>query len=252
MNVLLRSLALFFISGLLASVYSAELTVQYQQDALQPILLPDGERLDKFYKQAKLPTDVDWHKSLLTNSIRQAQFEAEVNSLKSKFERLEQGWLRQDKTDLAQSIRQLKYELFQINTIGRIQAELDPDMIRLRTQYNRPLVGRYTLYIAPHSDDLNIVGLINGKSKVKLQSGWSIENYIANAKHLAGAERNYGYLISSDGTWQEIPLAYWNKKHIEPTSGATLFIGFDKTLLPDELSDLNMLIANFIANRIPQ
>lgn len=252
MTFLFRTLAVIFISGVLSSAYAAELTVNYQQKNQQTFSLADGERLDKFYAQTQLPKETDWHASLLTNPIRQAQFEAETNSLKTKLDHLEQSWLRQNKTDLVQSIRQLKRELFQIKVVGRIPAELDPDMIRLRTQYNRPLVGHYMLYIAPHSDDLNIVGLINGKSKAKLQSGWSVEDYIANSKHLAGAEVSYGYLISSNGEWQKVPLAYWNKKHIEPSAGATLFIGFNESVLPDIFADLNDHIAAYISNRIPQ
>ncbi len=252
MIFLFRALVVIFVSGLFRSAYAAELTVHYQQQNLQTISLADGEKLDKFYALVHLPREADWRSSLLTNPMRQAQFKKETNLLKSELDRLEQHWLRQDETGLVQSIRQLKRELFQIKVAGRIPAELDPDMIRLRMQYNRPLVDSYTLYIATHSDDLNIVGLVNGKSNVKLKSGWSIEEYIANSKHLVGAEISYGYLISSNGSWQKIPLAYWNRKHIEPKSGSTLFIGFDSALLPDEFLDLNMLIANFIANRIPQ
>lgn len=252
MIFLFRSLVLFFISGLVGSVYAAELVVQYQQKNQQTISLADGERLDKFYAQIQLPKETDWQASLLTNPMRQAQFKAETDNLKSKLDRLEQSWLRQNETDLVQSIRQLKHELFQIKTVGRIPAELDPDMIRLRTQYNRPLVGHYTLYIAPHSDDLNIVGLINGKSTAKLQSGWSVEDYIANSKYLAGADVNYGYLILSNGEWQRVPLAYWNKKHIEPLAGSTLFVGFKSSVLPDDLTDLNDHISSYISNRIPQ
>lgn len=252
MTFLFRALAAICISGVLSFAYAAELTVHYQQKNQQTISLADSERLDKFYAQTQLPKEADWQASLLTNPMRQAQFEVETNSLKSKLDRLEQSWLRQNETDLVQSIRQLKRELFQIKTVGRIPAELDPDMIRLRTQYNRPLVGYYTLYIAPHSDDLNVVGLINGKSTAKLQSGWSVEDYIANSRHLAGAEVSYGYLISSNGEWQKVPLAYWNKKHIEPSVGATLFIGFNDSVLPDTFADLNDHIAAYISNRIPQ
>lgn len=252
MIFLFRALAVIFVSGLFRSPYAAELTVHYQQQNLQTISLADGEKLDKFYAQVQLPREADWRSSLLTNPMRQAQFEKETNRLKSKLDRLEQSWLRQDETGLVQSIRQLKREIFQIKTAGRIPAELDPDMIRLRTQHNRPLVGNYTLYLTTYSDDLNIVGLINGKSNVKLKSGWSIEEYIANSKHLAGAESSYGYLILSNGEWRKIPLAYWNKKHVEPTAGSTLFIGFDSSVLPDNFADLNDHIAAYISNRIPQ
>ena len=247
-----RTMAVFLLLGLFTSVFAAELKVQYQQNVMPTMTLPDGTRLDKFYAKAQLPKEVDWHTALLTNTTRQLQFGSESIRLKNKLNSLENRWLRQDKTALVQSIRQLKRDLFQVKVAGRISGQLDPDLIRLRTEYNRPLVGRYTVYMCTHTDDLYLVGLINGKSVIKLQSGWSVENYIAEANRLAGAETSYGYLIQGNGEWKMVPLAYWNKKHIEPSAGSTLFIGFNTSVLPEDMSDLNDSIAAYIANRIPQ
>jgi hypothetical protein len=247
-----RSMAIFFILGLFTSAFAADLTVKYQQVISPTISLPDGDRLDKFYAQEQLPAEANWHTSLLTNSLRQAQFETEKVDLMAKLNTLENRWLQQGNTALVQSIRQLKHELFQINVAGRIPAKLDPDLIRLRTEHNRPLVGSYTLYIGSQTDTFNLVGLINGKSVVKLQSGWSVEDYISDVDHQAGAESSYGYLIQGNGEWQEVPLAYWNKKHTEPSAGSSLFIGFKSEVLPEDMSDLNDHIAAYVANRIPQ
>lgn len=255
MTAFSRSTAIYIIAicGFFTSASAAELKVQYQQKLLSTIYLPDGERLDKFYTKEQLPIkDADWQTALLTNPARQAQFESEAISLKSKLSSLENRWLLNDEPELVESIRQLKHELFQINVTGRIPAQLDPDLIRLRAEYNRPLVGRYTLYMGRHTDDLYLVGLINGKSTAKLHSGWSVENYIADVNHLAGADLSYGYLIHGNGEWQKVPLAYWNKKHIEPSAGSTLFVGFNMSVLPDDIFDLNEQIAAYISNRIPQ
>lgn len=253
MTLLLRATALCLIAGFFSSAVAAELNIQHQQQVLSTTSLPDGERLDQFYAKNPWPAKgVDWQTALLANPASQAQYDSATIQLKHKLDSLEHRWLLDDKTAFVESLRQLKRELFRLHVAGRIQAQLDPDLIRLRTEYNRPLVGRYTLYIASQTNDLYLLGLVNGKSMAKLQSGWSVEQYIADLNHLAGADVSYGYLIQGNGEWQKVPLAYWNQQHIEPSAGSTLFIGFDPSLLPEPLSGLNEQIAAYIANRIPQ
>lgn len=246
---LIRIIALILFIG--ASAQAAELTLIYQHQSIPPVKLDDGARLDQFYARSNMSFDIDWNAALITCPAVQQHFELQSQALKSKLDRLENHWLLQNESGLAQSVRQLKHELFQFPVAGRIKAELDPDMIRLRAELNRPLIGSYSLYTAPHHASLYLLGLMNSKTVVALQSGWSIEQYVDTGR-LSGADNSVGYLIEANGQWQKVPLALWNKKHIEPGPGATLFIGFEPSLLPDDMSDLNELIADYIANRIPQ
>ncbi|WP_316674341.1 capsule biosynthesis GfcC family protein [uncultured Tolumonas sp.] len=250
MLYLIRIIVLIIFTG--TFVQSAELKMFYQHIAISSIQLADGARLDQFYSRLHLTQDIDWNTSLITSPTAQKYFELRSLILKKKLEQLEYYWLQQGETGLTQSVRQLKNELFKISVAGRIKAELDPDIIRLQVEFNRPLIGHYSLYTAPHHEFLYLQGLINAKSIITLQSGWSIEQYVNNTTRLVGADESMGYLIEGNGQWKQVPLAYWNKKHIEPAPGATLFIGFEPTLLPDEMSDVNTLIADYIANRIPQ
>lgn len=233
------------------SAQAAQLGIVYQQQLIATITHTDGARLDEFYAKVAFPENVDWQSALISNAAEQKQFELTAQQLQAKLTKLEALWIKQNEINLAQSIRQLKRELFQLPLVGRTHAQLDPDQFRLNTTLNRPLIGEYTLYIAPHRRTINVLGLINSKASVPLHSGWSIEQY-ASQSRLAGADDSYGYLIAPNGEWQKIPLAYWNKHHIEPEPSSTLFIGLDPALLPDNMADLNELIAEFIANRIPQ
>lgn len=232
------------------SAQAAQMHVVYQQQPIATITHTDGARLDEFYAKAPFPENVDWQSALISNAAEQKQFELTAQQLQAKLTKLEVLWVQQNKLNLAQSLRQLKRELFQLPLAGRIHAQLDPDQFRLNTTLNHPLIGEYTLYIAPHRRTINVLGLINSKASVPLHSGWSIEQY-ANQSRLAGADNSYGYLIAPNGEWQKVPLAYWNEHYIEPAPSSTLFIGFDPTLLPDNMADLNELIAELIANRIP-
>lgn len=233
------------------SAQAAQLHVVYQQQPIATITHTNGARLDEFYIKVPFPENVDWQSALISNSAEQKQFELIAQQLQAKLTKLEALWVQQNEINLAQSVRQLKRELFQLPLAGRIHAQLDPDRFRLSTTLNRPLIGEYTLYIVPHRQIIHLVGLINSKASEPLHSGWSIEQY-ASESRLAGADSSYGYLIAPNGEWQKVPLAYWNKQHIEPASSSTLFIGLDPALLPENMADLNELIAEFIANRIPQ
>ena len=120
--------------------------------------------------------------------------------------------------------------------------------------------GEYALYGAPHDDKLSLIGLVNTSAdvgeletsgNVALRAGWSVENYLSGRRLLAGADNSYGYLIAGNGKWRKVPLALWNRQHIEPAAGETLFIGFSPAILPQEMSSLNEQLADYLANRTP-
>ncbi|MBO9932843.1 capsule biosynthesis GfcC family protein, partial [Xanthomonas phaseoli pv. dieffenbachiae] len=147
-----------------------------------------------------------------------------------------------------------------INVAGRIHTNLDPDRVRVYIENNRPLAGEYALYVAPHDDKLSLIGLVNTSAdvgeletsgKVVLRSGWSVEDYLSGRRLLAGADHSYGYLIGGNGKWRKVPLALWNRQHSEPAAGETIFIGFNPSVLPQDMSSLNDQIADYLANRIP-
>lgn len=236
----------------LTSIQAAELTFNNGKNTYPIIKMTDGQRLNQFYTKIGVSRDTNWQTALLTSPSAQQKFQEQSEKLKTKLDKLENYWIYENKLELVQSLRQLKHELFQLNVAGRIKTELDPDLIRLHPEYNRPLIGLYTLYAAPHISEIYLLGLMNGKSDATLQSGWSVEQYADETVRLPGANKSYGYLIDGSGSWQKVPLASWNKKHIEPAPGSTLFIGFEPAELPDEMTDLNELIADYIANRIPQ
>ena len=243
-----------FLSALICSIagYSAELTIKYQQQPEQKVVQPDGLPLARIYAKTALPEKIDWNTALLSNSVVQTQSESAFNILNIKLNNLENHWLREDETALVQSVRQLRREIASLHTAGRIHAQLDFDLVSLRNEYNRPLRGNYTLYLSEYTDVLYFVGLINSKPSAKLKSGWSVEQYISDMQRLSGADNSDAYLIAGNGKWQRVPVAYWNKKHIEPSSGSTLFVGFSPDVLPEGMADLNELVAAYIANRIPQ
>lgn len=242
------------------TVGAAQLTVKYGDRTLDPVVLEDGVRLDQFYAKTPFPADVNWQNALITNPAMTSRVAAQGQTLQDHLYRLQLWWRDRGDGDYAIAAWYVAQALKQVPVAGRIPTALDPDRVRLSLQSNRPLVGDYQLYLAPYSKQLFLFGLIRtdidiGTAQVfkdlPLRSGWSVENYLQGRRFLPGGDKNMGYLISGTGTWRKVPLAMWNRQHIEPAAGETLFIGFDPAILPEEMSSLNEQIADYLANRIP-
>ncbi|WP_409306227.1 capsule biosynthesis GfcC D2 domain-containing protein [Pectobacterium sp. B1J-3] len=248
---------LLLVSG---AATAAQLTVKDPQQTLAVVKLDDGTRLEKFYEQVNFPSRVNWRVALISDFATTQKVYEQGDTLRAKLAELETRWRNSGDGDLAISAWLLRKTLEPINVAGRIYTDLDPDRVRVNLQDNRPLVGEYALYVPLHTNSFSLIGLVNTSADVgeletsgniALQSGWSIERYVAGRRLLAGADNSAGYLISGDGSWRKVPLALWNRQHIEPAAGETLFIGFDASTLPNDMASLNDQLADYLANRIP-
>ena len=242
------------------AAHGAQLTVKDPQQTLAAVALEDGVRLEKFYQQVAFPLDINWQTALISDFATTQRIYAQAETIRQKLAELETRWRNSGDGDLAISAWLLRKTLETFDVAGRIRTELDPDRVRVYLKNNRPLVGEYALYVAPYAARLSLVGLVNASADigeletsgdVALRSGASVEEYVSGRRFLAGADSGEGYLIDGQGNWRKVPLAIWNRRHIEPAAGETLFIGFDPAVLPSEAASLNEQIADFLANRIP-
>ncbi len=249
MKLTIRQTALILLGSF--SVSAAELTLQYDQQQ-QTTTIPDHHRLADAYAKLKLPADIDWLSALITNNVRQTVVSQDAISLQRDLVSLTREFNVQNEKQLARSIHQLAIDLKSIPVAARIPAQLDPDWVRVRAEYNLPLEGKYTLYAAPRSTQLHLFGL-TGSTKMQMHDGWTLSDYLSVMPVIQdGADKSDAYLIEPDGHWQKIPIALWNRREIELAPGSTLFIGLDPALLPDTMTDLNERIATYLANRIPE
>ncbi|BES84191.1 hypothetical protein PEC302107_37280 [Pectobacterium araliae] len=248
---------LLLVSGVATA---AQLTVKSPQETIAVVKLDDGTRLDKFYEQVSWPQNINWQTAFISDFATTQKVRTQGDVLLQKLAELETRWRNSGDGDLAISAWLLRKSISPINVAGRIRTDLDPDRVRVYIQNNRPLVGEYALYVAPHDDSVSLIGLVNTSAdvgeleisgKVALRAGWSVENYLSGRRSLAGADSSYGYLIGGNGSWRKVPLALWNRQHIEPAAGETIFIGFDPSVLPQDMSSLNDQLADYLANRTP-
>lgn len=255
----LLTLFIFFASTLTyAEVATIEMSnvnvnVIYQHHPTVSIELPHGTRLAELLFDSRLPENIYWRSAQISNKAYQDKILADKNILLSDLKALQVQWMLDgDKGSWVQSSQQLLLELDRLDVTGRLSISLDPAVNRAQSDKNPLLVGNYTLFVAPRSQSIYFMGLINGQALQPIREGAGLADYWKSYSLLAGADLAQAYLIQPSADIIQVPVASWNKLHREPMAGATLFVGFDKEILPAKYKNINNRIANLIANRIPE
>ncbi|TNJ25246.1 hypothetical protein CF111_04535 [Aeromonas sobria] len=231
----------------------ADVDVFFERHSTAKIEFHDGARLADMLFNVQLPGDIYWRTAQIANEKTITAFQATKEQLLKDLKALQVFWMREgDKGVLIQSTQQLLQELDKIPVSGRLSIALDPAKSRIDPHCNPLLKGHYTLFVASRPDYIYFVGLINGRSKQPLQPGASLASYWQDYRLLAGSAQHEAFLIQPDGSIGRVPVTNWNKLHREPMAGATLFVGFDPQILPEQYKDINIRIANLIANRVPE
>ncbi|MGG7445865.1 capsule biosynthesis GfcC D2 domain-containing protein [Kosakonia oryzendophytica] len=161
--------------------------------------------------------------------------------------------LAADESDnAAAAINALRRQLQAVKVTGRQIVPLDPDYIRLHRLSNRPLQGEYTLWVGPQPGTISVVGLISSPGKKPFTPGRDVVSYLDDMDLLSGAERSYAWVIYPTGQTQKVPVAYWNRRHVEPMPGSVIFVGFAPGLWSNVYDELNADILESLTHRIPE
>ncbi len=152
---------------------------------------------------------------------------------------------------MAGVVRSVWRQVNVIRVTGRQIVKLDPDWVRLRPEDNRRLQGRYQLYTATRPDSVQLAGVVSQPGTVPWQPGKTVADYLATTTRVPGAERNVALLITPEGTIQKVPVAYWNRRHVEPPAGSIIFVGFGRWSLPEDEAVINRRFLSVLTHRIP-
>ncbi|MGB9097356.1 capsule biosynthesis GfcC D2 domain-containing protein [Erwinia sp.] len=153
--------------------------------------------------------------------------------------------------DRAAVVDNVLQQVSAVKVTGRQIAHLDPDWVRMRPAQNRKLEGDYTVYTLQKPTSISLAGVLSGSGKTAWQPGRSVRDYLQDHDRLSGAERNFAVLIAPNGEVSEVPVAYWNHRHIEPEPGSIVYVGFSSWTLPGDDEDLNQQIVSVLTHRIP-
>jgi len=160
-------------------------------------------------------------------------------------------WQADSGESLAATISAVIHQLSAVQVTGRQFTPLDPDWVRLRPEANRTLQSSYDLYTLPQPTQVLVLGALEHPGKEIWQPGRTVRDYLATHDHLSGAERSFATVIAPSGQTQQVPIAYWNQRHVEVQPGSIIWLGFTSWSLPWGKADLNTRMLSVLTHRIP-
>ena len=112
--------------------------------------------------------------------------------------------------------------------------------------------GNYTLWVGPQPTDITLLGLLSHTGKQLFIPGRDVASYLDGQHRLSGADRSYAWVVYPDGRTQKVPVAYWNKRHIEPMPGSIIFVGLSDSVWSSTPDEINADILRTLTQRIPE
>ncbi|MGS6553615.1 YjbH domain-containing protein, partial [Escherichia coli] len=141
--------------------------------------------------------------------------------------------------DDAAAINALRQQIQALKVTGRQKINLDPDIVRVAERGNPPLQGNYTLWVGPPPSTVTLFGLISRPGKQSFTPGRDVTSYLSDQSLLSGADRSYAWVVYPDGRTQKAPVAYWNKRHVEPMPGSIIYVGLADSVWSETPDALN-------------
>ena len=93
---------------------------------------------------------------------------------------------------------------------------------------------------------------VTGRQKINLDPDIVRVAERGNPSLLSGADRSYAWVVYPDGRTQKAPVAYWNKRHVEPMPGSIIYVGLADSVWSETPDALNADILQTLTQRIPQ
>ena len=218
----------------------------YSPDSKEPKTLTDAAHLIDLVGQPRLAHSW-WPGAVISERQATAAAEKRHQALLAQLTAL----AGEESGDAASAINALRQQLQAVKVTGRQLVPLDPDRVRVEARANRPLLGEYTLWVGPQPSTVTVMGLVSRPGKKPFTPGRDVVSYLDEMNTLSGAEKSDAWLIYPDGRTQKVPVAYWNRRHVEPMPGSVIFVGFADSLWTSRYNDLNADMLYSLTHRIP-
>ncbi|TPW40791.1 hypothetical protein FKM52_16515 [Mixta tenebrionis] len=233
--------------GLTSDALAASQVIVHYPHTAAAAVVKDAERLLQLTTSPALAQRSWWPGTVIAEPLASAAAQQHYRQTLARL----RGWAASEQGDRAAAVNAVIQQLSKVRVTGRQFTVLDPDWIRLHPEANRRLEGEYHLYTLRRPDTVTLMGAISNDGKTSWRPGGDTRDYLQGHTRLSGAEMNQAIVIAPDGATQTVPVAYWNHRHVEVMPGSTIFIGFSRPALPDELRDLNSQIVTILTQRVP-
>jgi len=219
----------------------------YINGATQPKTLTDAAHLADLVGQPRLENSW-WPGAVIAEKQATAVAQQQKTELLAQLAAL----AAEEDGDDAAAINAVHQQLQALNVTGRQFVSLDPDRVRLGRRANPPLEGHYSLWVGQPPSTVSVFGLVSRPGSMAFTPGKPVTDYLDEMSLLSGADRSDAWIIYPDGRTEKAPVAYWNKRHLEPMPGSIIFVGFADSLWTKKYADLNAALLRALAQRIPE
>ncbi|EPF2246209.1 capsule biosynthesis GfcC D2 domain-containing protein [Citrobacter werkmanii] len=213
----------------------------------EPKILTGAEHLIDLVGQPRLSNSW-WPGAVISEEQATAAAERQQQALLARLAALS----AEESGDDAASINALRQQIQALKVTGRQKINLDPDVVRVSERGNPPLQGNYTLWVGSQPTDITLFGLLSRPGKQPFMPGRDVASYLDGQSQLSGADRSYAWVIYPDGRSQKVPIAYWNKRHVEPMPGSIIFVGLSDAVWSSTPDEINADILHTLTQRIPE
>ena len=215
--------------------------------SVEPKILTGAEHLIDLVGQPRLSNSW-WPGAVISEERATAAAERQQQALLARLAALS----AEESGDDAAAINALRQQIQALKVTGRQKINLDPDVVRVSERGNPPLQGNYTLWVGSQPTDITLFGLLSRPGKQPFMPGRDVASYLDGQSQLSGADRSYAWVIYPDGRSQKVPIAYWNKRHVEPMPGSIIFVGLSDAVWSSTPDEINADILHTLTQRIPE
>ena len=242
-----RAVLALLLSLSTASVFAAGSVKVFTSASAEPKTLTGAEHLLDLVGQPRLSNSW-WPGAVISQERATTEAQRQQQALLARLATLSAEASGED----AGAINALRQQIQALKMAGRQTINLDPDVVRTSEPGNPPLQGNYTLWVGPQPTDITLLGLLSHTGKQLFIPGRDVASYLDGQHRLSGADRSYAWVVYPDGRTQKVPVAYWNKRHIEPMPGSIIFVGLSDSVWSSTPDEINADILRTLTQRIPE
>ena len=242
-----QTIVALLLSAGASSVFAAGTVKVFSNGSSEAKTLTGAEHLIDLVGQPRLENSW-WPGAVISEELATAAALRQQQALLTRLAEL----AADSSADDAAASNALRQQIQALKVTGRQKINLDPDIVRVAERGNPPLQGNYTLWVGTPPSTVTLFGLISRPGKQSFTPGRDVASYLSDQSLLSGADRSYAWVVYPDGRTQKAPVAYWNKRHVEPMPGSIIYVGLADSVWSETPDALNADILQTLTQRIPQ
>lgn len=240
---------------LLTATLLAVAPLSYSQGQVTLICQPacstanvNANDLSELVTSSALPANIDWRTAKISTPASDAEQQQRQQQIVAKLAALGNQLQQQGDYLLAQRVNVLRQRINEWKAVGAYPLSLDPDVVRLKSEYSPKLAGDYRLYITT-IPKLDLTLWNSSRTAVTWVAGKQTVDYVSIDQQQPGIDADTVTVIAPDGTTETVPTGYWNRRYHEPQPGSQIWLNLQTSALPQGYQSLNQDIIHLLTQR---